>query len=165
MKNEKWRSYDKVELKTSCLFDVSVTELFGWFIGGSRLVLMERGGEKDPQQILTKIASDYITHINFVPSMFNAFVDILTPGDTGKLSGLKYIFLAGEPVLPESIKKFERLESGVILENIYGPTEAAVYASKFPLGQWAGNGSIPIGKPLGNVKLYILDRGGDLQPR
>ncbi|NIM16719.1 MAG: amino acid adenylation domain-containing protein [Candidatus Aminicenantes bacterium] len=155
---------DAYLLKTSCLFDVSVTELFGWFIGGGRLVIMEKDGEKDPQDILDSIERENITHINFVPSMFNAFVDIITQQNISKLSGLKYIFLAGEAILPELVKKYERLDIKIILENLYGPTEATVYASKYSLQEWDMRDTIPIGRPLGNVRLHILDGYGHLQP-
>ncbi|UCH97910.1 MAG: AMP-binding protein, partial [Candidatus Aminicenantes bacterium] len=139
-------------LKTSYLFDVSLTELFGWFFGnkGGRLVVLEPGGEKDPAKILDTIEKMNITHINFVPSMFNVFVDQLTNQSIGKLLGLKYIFLAGEALLPELVNKFRRLDSAIPLEDLYGPTEAAIYASRYSLADWSGSSAIPIGKPIQN---------------
>jgi non-ribosomal peptide synthetase component F len=85
-------------LKTSYLFDVSVTELFGWFLEGGRLAVLERGGEKNPAAILAMIAREGVTHINFVPSMFQTFVETLVWREIAELRGLKYIFLAGEAV-------------------------------------------------------------------
>jgi amino acid adenylation domain-containing protein len=155
---------DTYLLKTSYLFDVSVTELFGWFLDGGRLAVFERGGEKDPQSIINAIRNWEVTHINFVPSMFNAFVEILTPQHSTKLSSLKYIFLAGEALIPGLVEKFRQLGMKILLENIYGPTEATVYAAKYSLSAWNGSGSIPIGKPLQNIKLYILDNYDYLQP-
>ncbi|UCH92952.1 MAG: amino acid adenylation domain-containing protein, partial [Candidatus Aminicenantes bacterium] len=151
-------------LKTSFAFDVSVTELFGWFLGKGKLAILEKDGEKDPEKILDTIWIARITHINFVPSMFNVFTDSLNPGNIAKLSHLQFIFLAGEVLLPQSVNKFKALNSNVILENLYGPTEAAVYASKYSLSDWAGTGTIPIGSPLQNMKLYILDKNDNLQP-
>ncbi|UCH95597.1 MAG: amino acid adenylation domain-containing protein, partial [Candidatus Aminicenantes bacterium] len=153
-------------MKTSYIFDVSLTELFGWFWGnnGGRLVLLEPVGEKEPEKILDAIEKMHVTHINFVPSMFDAFVDQLTPNNIGRLSGLKYIFLAGEALVPELVNKFQILNSSIPLENLYGPTEAAIYASRYPLVDWGGSSDIPIGKPIQNVKLYILDRHDGLQP-
>jgi amino acid adenylation domain-containing protein len=155
---------DTYLLKTSYLFDVSVTELFGWFLESGRLAVLERDGEKDPGAILTAIQRYQVTHINFVPSMFNVFVDALNDGNIYQLSALKYIFLAGEALLPGIVDKFRQLNTGIPLENIYGPTEAAVYSSRYSLSQWQGKGSIPIGKPLPNIRLYILDKGSNLQP-
>jgi len=154
---------DTYLLKTSYLFDVSLTELFGWLIGGGKLVLLKEGGEKDPQMILDTIARTHITHINFVPSMFHVFVNILGRENIGKLSGLKCIFLAGEALGTEVVATFTALNRKVILENLYGPTEAAIYASGYSLQDWHGHGCIPIGKPLENVRLYILDKYDHLQ--
>jgi iturin family lipopeptide synthetase B len=150
-------------LKTPYVFDVSVAELFGWFMGGGRLSILAEGAEKDAYGILDEIERRGITHINFVPSMFGAFVDILSVSSLSKLTGLRYIFLAGEALPPGLVVKFRSLALNIVLENIYGPTEATVYASKYSLSSWAGEGSIPIGKPLPNVKLYVMDRYHQLQ--
>ncbi|MCP5102028.1 MAG: AMP-binding protein, partial [bacterium] len=156
-------------LKTSFLFDVSVSELFGWFMGGSRLIILEKDGEKDADVIIDTIERYGVTHINFVPVMFNAFTRRLLESDLqsiGKLSSLKYIFLAGEALVPELVRRFRQLplNSPVRLENLYGPTEGTVYASGYSLSEWSGTGSIPIGNPLDNVELYILNSGGHPQP-
>ncbi len=156
--------HDMYLLKTSFLFDVSVTELFGWFFAGGRLAILEPGGEKDPQAIIDAIAGFAVTHINFVPSMFNLFVDALDAQNIGKLAGLKYLFLAGEAIIPKAIHKFRKLNKTVILENIYGPTEGTVYSSSYSLSNWQGEGSIPIGKPMPNIQLYILDKYYRLAP-
>ena len=101
---------DTYLLKTSYIFDVSVAELFGWFLGGGRLAILEQGGEKDPRRILETIAREYITHINFVPSMFNLFVEILNHQNIDRISSLRYIFSAGETLLPELVKRFRALD-------------------------------------------------------
>jgi amino acid adenylation domain-containing protein len=155
---------DTYLLKTSFLFDVSVTELFGWFLQGGRLAILAAGGEKDPQRIVDTIEKDLVTHINFVPSMFNVFLDSLTSRLKGKLATLKYIFLAGEALTPEIVRKFRALKTGICLENIYGPTEATVYSGNYSLNHWDNSSRVPIGKPLKNIKLYILDQWHHLQP-
>ncbi|HLP48374.1 MAG TPA: amino acid adenylation domain-containing protein, partial [Candidatus Kapabacteria bacterium] len=155
---------DTYLLKTSCLFDVSVTELFGWFMGGGKLAVLEKGGEKDTELIFAWVERNKVTHINFVPSMFNIFIDHVTMENKNRLSGLKYLILAGEALFPVLVKKFKDLGTGISLENIYGPTEATVYSSRYSLSEWQGNGSIPIGKPLPNIKLYILNKYHYLQP-
>ncbi|MCP4149332.1 MAG: amino acid adenylation domain-containing protein, partial [bacterium] len=151
-------------LKTSFMFDVSVSEIFGWFLGGGRIAILERDGEKDPQIILETIKTQKVTHINFVPAMFNAFQDYLTPQKTTKLESLKYIFLAGEALKPGTVQKFRQLKTKVQLENLYGPTEATVYATSYNLEEWNEKTPVPIGKPLQNTQLYILDKENRLQP-
>jgi len=158
------RAADAYLLKTSYVFDVSVTELFGWFWEGGRLVILEPGGEKDPQVILEAIRKSCITHINFVPSMFTAFVHSLDQQMSQQLSPLRYIFLAGEAVPPELIAAFTMLNTGIPLENLYGPTEATIYAARYSLSQWNRIGNVPIGKPLKNETLYILDNHQKICP-
>jgi amino acid adenylation domain-containing protein/thioester reductase-like protein/non-ribosomal peptide synthase protein (TIGR01720 family) len=147
---------DTYLLKTAFLFDVSVSEIFGWFWGGGRLAILEPGGEKDPLMMLDVIEEEKITHLNFVPSMFNLFVNVLSEENSYKLAKLRYVFLAGEAIWADSIIKFRYLKTRVTIENIYGPTEATVYASWYPVGKWNGVGSISIGRPIDNLKLYIL---------
>lgn len=155
-------SGDAYLFKTSILFDVSLTELFGWIIAGGRLVVAGRGAEKDPGRLLSDIRRTVITHLNFVPSMFDAFTAVLetmTYPNPLPLS-LKYIMLAGEALHPRIVKRFRAVvpEHPVQLENIYGPTEAAVYASRYPVPCLDPESQIPIGKPLRNITLYIVDR-------
>ncbi|MCU0287502.1 MAG: amino acid adenylation domain-containing protein, partial [Acidobacteria bacterium] len=151
-------------LKTSFLFDVSVTELFGWFIGGGRLILLEKDGEKDPQLIIDTIVKNNVTHINFVPAMFSTFTGYLDEQNIAKIAGLKYIFLAGEALSPGLINRFRRLNKSIRLENLYGPTEGTVYASGYSLGEWDGTSSIPIGKALPGVTLHIINEQGSEVP-
>jgi len=155
---------DTYLLKTSIIFDVSVSELFGWFWGGGRLAILEREGEKDPQRIICAIEKEFVTHINFVPSMFQAFMDWLTVDEYRRICSLKYIFLAGEALSPWIIKRFREINRSIQIENIYGPTETTIYASRYSLDYWDGSGRIPIGKPLDNMKLYIVDQYKNLMP-
>jgi amino acid adenylation domain-containing protein len=157
---------DTYLLKTPVVFDVSISELFGWYPGGGRLAVLEKGAEKDPQSIMDAVHRHHVTHINFVPSMFNAFSDALVPaqGDNEKLTSIKYIFLAGEALLPGMVKNFRTKNSTAILENLYGPTEATVYASAYSLRNWNEKDNIPIGTPLGNYRMVILNRWGQVQP-
>jgi len=158
---------DTYLLKTSYTFDVSVTELFGWFLGGGRLVVLEEGREKDPKKIAKEIECYSISHINFVPSMFSAFLDMLDIDRSYQLSSLKYIFLAGEALLTSIVQRFKHSSafgSGIVLENIYGPTENTIYSSWYSLSRWENSVNIPIGKPLPNVKLYILNKYSQLHP-
>ena len=155
---------DRYLLKTSFIFDVSVTELFSWYLGGGSLAILEKDGEMDSELILDTIECIGITHINFVPSMFAVFVEALSTKNIFKLSHLRYIFLAGEELLPWLVNRFRRFNTKVVVENLYGPTEAAVYSSRFSLSDWDGMGNIFIGRSLENVKIFVLDPSNHLCP-
>jgi tyrocidine synthetase III len=159
-------SIDTYLFKTPVIFDVSVSELFGWYIDGGRLAILNPGAEKDPQEIMMAIDRCQVTHINFVPSMFNVFVDGMEPEQeyNKKLSSLKYIFLAGEALLPGMVKRFQEKNSRIPLENLYGPTEATVYTTGYSLQHWNQKDNVSIGKPLDNTRIYILDKWDRPQP-
>jgi amino acid adenylation domain-containing protein len=154
-------------LKTSYTFDVSVTELFGWIIGAGRLVILERGGEKDPQAIIKKIKDESITHVNFVPSMLNMFLNGVSSDVIKNIENLKYVLVAGEAISKELVSKLNSTFRNISLQNIYGPTEITIYATNYSLenmetAEKAAN--VPIGRPMQNVKAYIVDKNNNLQP-
>ncbi|MCX8132274.1 MAG: amino acid adenylation domain-containing protein [Clostridia bacterium] len=150
--------------KTTYTFDVSVAEIFGWYLGGGRLILLEEGAEKEPRAILKAIDKYDITHLNFVPSMFKAFLYMLKEEDIRIINKLKYIFLAGEAVSSDIVPMFCKLTERVRLENLYGPTEATIYATGYSLNGLECCSNVPIGKPLKNYRAYVLDRYNTLQP-
>ena len=147
-------------LKTPYIFDVSVPELFGGFISGARLVILEPEHEKLPKEIINAIYQSQVTHINFVPTMLNAFLTEATSNEEviEKLQTLKYVFVAGEPLKQGTVSTFYQLFQGVKLENLYGPTEATVYGTRYTTAFDEENQFVPIGKPLSNTKMYILKK-------
>jgi amino acid adenylation domain-containing protein/non-ribosomal peptide synthase protein (TIGR01720 family) len=148
--------------KTPYSFDVSVWEMF-WALGvGGRVVMARPGGHKDPAYLSEAIEQHGITTIHFVPSMLEAF---LKGGALRRCGGLRRVISSGE-ALSESLEVAFRRELKAELHNLYGPTEAAVDVS-----WWACNtdmpnstGWTPIGKPIGNLRLYVLDEGMDPCP-
>lgn len=155
---------DAYLLKTAYTFDVSVVELFGWFLGNGSLVVLEKGAEKNPRKILETIGKYQVTHLNFVPSMFSAFIECLSQDDISVINKLKYVFVAGEPIPKDVARRFYNLTSTVQLENLYGPTEATIYATRYSLSNLEDTVYVPIGKPFSNIVIYIVSTGGQLQP-
>ncbi|MCB2298651.1 non-ribosomal peptide synthetase [Clostridium tagluense] len=155
---------DSYLLKTAYTFDVSITEIFGWFHGNGRLVILPSRKEGDPKSILEAIDRYNITHINFVPSMFNMFINGIDEKQCNILKKLKYVFVAGEAITNNIVQKFYELAGEVKLINLYGPTEASIYATKFSIEREMKYSNIPIGKPIQNTKIFILDKNEKLQP-
>jgi amino acid adenylation domain-containing protein len=153
---------DAFLMKTAYVFDVSVTELFGWIWGGGKLVIMGNDERKDPRRMCEVIRDMKITHVNFVPSLLEPFIEIID-AEHGKLPSMKYIFSAGEEILPRVVTSYR--ESGIEakLENLYGPTEATVYATGYSLAEWTGQGRIPIGNPRFQHKIKIMSQDGEEQ--
>ncbi|MGB7604797.1 MAG: amino acid adenylation domain-containing protein, partial [Lutisporaceae bacterium] len=152
-------------LKTSYTFDVSVTEIFGWFVGNGKLAILKPEDEKDVSEILNAIERYKVTHINFVPSMLNLFLEGLDEKNLNKTNSLKYVFAAGEALIKETVNRFHKLIKTASLENIYGPTETTIYVTRYSLNNLdKDTKNIPIGKPLSNIKAYIIDKNRKLQP-
>ncbi len=157
-------AFDTILQKTPFVFDVSVWELFWWAVCGATLCLLGPGLEKFPQAIVEEIKRNRITVLHFVPSMFNAFLNALEhSADARHLDTLKYIFSSGEALLPSHVKKLNRIvekDSRVRLINLYGPTETTVDVTYYDCPRDEDVAKVPIGKPIDNIRFYILDEHG-----
>jgi amino acid adenylation domain-containing protein len=161
---------DVILQKTPIVFDVSLWELFWWGFQGASLCLLGPGQEKNPAAIVEAVNRDNVTTIHFVPSMLNAFMEYLEHSlsfDLNGLRSLKQVFASGEALLTHQVKRFNHLlnkTNGTRLINLYGPTEAAVDVSYYNCPADENHETIPIGKPIDNIKLYIVDNDFNLQP-
>jgi len=158
---------DTILQKTPFVFDVSVWELFWWGITGARVSMLEAGYEKFPQAIIKEIQQCDITTMHFVPSMMNVFLNYIENSeDAQKMKALKQVFCSGEALLPAHANKFNKLiglKNSIDLINLYGPTEATVDVTSYDCPKHTEINVIPIGKPIDNIKLYVL-KDGELQP-
>jgi len=145
---------DRHMQKTPFGFDVSVPELFWPLMVGARLVIARPGGHKDPAYLAQLIAQEQITVIHFVPSMLQHFLD----SDLLHLCGsLTRVFCTGEALLLDLQNRFfEKFD--IELYNLYGPTEAAVEVSYWLCQRDSTLRTVPIGRPMANTQLYILDQ-------
>lgn len=160
-------SGDTILQKTTFTFDVSVWELLRWGMKGAKMCLLTPGAEKDPGKIVETIEKNNITVIHFVPSMLTAFLEYLKDtGEAQRVSCLKQVFTSGEALTPKQVALFGGLlrDNGTKLANLYGPTEAAIDVSYFDCEASNCRDSVPIGKPIDNIKLYVLDKKLQLQP-
>ena len=154
---------DVVLQKTPCSFDVSVWEFFWPLIEGACLMMAAPETHKDPDALL-QIMEDYqVSTLHFVPSMLAAFMTSLTARfkpDEVIAPALKRVFCSGEALSKELSLLYGQYLNAP-LHNLYGPTEAAVDVSYCPafgdeLNESLGN-SVPIGLPVWNTQLYVLD--------
>ncbi len=159
---------DTILHKTPFTFDVSVWEIFWWSMVGAGVFLLPPGGEKEPNLMTDAIQQNHITTMHFVPSMLSAFLDhVEQSNETHKLTGLKRIIASGEALTPAQVDNFNRLlykTNRTRLANLYGPTEATIDVSYFNCSPAVDVPSIPIGKPIDNIKLFILDKHDRIQP-
>jgi amino acid adenylation domain-containing protein len=148
---------DAVLQKTPFSFDVSVWEFFWPLLVGSRLVIARPEGHKDPAYLVDTIVRNKITTLHFVPSLLQVFLD---HPKASECSTLTRIVASGE-ALPVAVARRckERLPQAE-LYNLYGPTETTVDVTAWTYQPDPTMISIPIGKPIANTRVYILDEAG-----
>ncbi len=154
------RAEDRVLQKTPFGFDVSVWEFLWPLQVGATLVVAKPEGHKDPAYLLDLIEAQEITTLHFVPSMFAAFLEALSPG---RARSLRRVICSGEELPRELVERFF-LRSGAELHNLYGPTEAAIDVTAYRCSP-GETGPVPIGRPSDNLSLYLLDTRQQLVPR
>ncbi len=151
---------DRVMQKTPFSFDVSVWEFFWPLLNGACLVAARPEGHKDSRYLADLIAEEDITVLHFVPSMLRLFIE--EPA-IERCGSLKHVICSGE-ALPYDLQErfFEQFEAwghpSIQLHNLYGPTEAAVDVTWWRCESGDARRIVPIGYPIANTQLYVLDR-------
>ncbi|PZO88509.1 MAG: hypothetical protein DI626_01615, partial [Micavibrio aeruginosavorus] len=149
---------DVVLQKTPIGFDVSGWEFFWPLITGAKLVMAKPEGHKDPNYLIEVINNQAVTTLHFVPPMLQAFIS--TEGFEGCQS-IRRIICSGDILHMETQRKvFEYL--GCEVHNLYGPTEASIDVTAWQCTPDYKGASIPIGKPIANTQMYVLD--GKMMP-
>jgi amino acid adenylation domain-containing protein len=149
---------DRVMQKTPFTFDVSVWEFFWPLLAGATLVVARPGGHKDPAHLADLIDREQVTTMHFVPPMLDAFLS----ADVAGCTSLRQVFSSGEALPFDLQERFFDRFPGVALHNLYGPTEASVDVSFWACRPADPRRVVPIGFPVANTRLYVLD--GSLQP-
>ncbi|HIE0706730.1 TPA: amino acid adenylation domain-containing protein [Serratia marcescens] len=150
---------DVVLQKTPFSFDVSVWEFFWPMMVGARLAIAKPGGHQEPDYLSACIAQHGVTTLHFVPSMLQLF---LRHGDMAQCASLKRIMCSGEALPLATVQRCLQQLPQAELHNLYGPTEAAVDVSSWQCLPDDPRPLVPIGKPIANTQLHILD--DQLQP-
>ncbi|HVR96505.1 MAG TPA: amino acid adenylation domain-containing protein, partial [Thermoanaerobaculia bacterium] len=151
---------DRALQKTPLTFDVSVWELFWPLVTGARLVFARPEGHRDPAYLADLIVREGITDLHFVPSMLQAFLENPELPD---LPSLRLAMSGGEPLTLDLMRRFQARVPEAGMFNRYGPTEASVSVTIWECELDPAR-SAPLGRPISNLRLYVMDRELRLQP-
>ncbi|WP_307122911.1 amino acid adenylation domain-containing protein [Streptomyces sp. B1I3] len=154
-------SDDSVLQKTPYSFDVSVWEFLWPLMTGARLVVARPDGHKDPGYLAGLISAERVTTLHFVPSMLEVFLEAEVVGD---LTSLRRVVCSGEALPAALARRFLAETENCGLHNLYGPTEAAVDVSHWQCRPGEPGPTVPIGRPIANTRLYVLDERGAPAP-
>jgi amino acid adenylation domain-containing protein len=149
---------DRMLQKYSFSFDAAAVEMFYPLIAGARVVVAVSGASRDSFRLVEMIVERGINAIDLVPSLLDAM--LRNPAMKGCAS-LRQVTVGGEALEPELGRRVaDNLNAG--LYNLYGPTEASIGVTFYPCDGGHAGQRMPIGRPIANVRAYILDR--NMQP-
>jgi len=154
---------DRVALLSALVFDASVIELFWPLMTGAALVLPPRRRHRDPAAILAMLSEHRVTVIQCVPAQLEALVDAVERGAGHAPASLRLIICGGS-YLSRELAERARTVLGTRLVNHYGPTEVCVDAATFDCDHPFDGDMVPIGRPIPNTRLYVLDDNDEPVP-
>jgi amino acid adenylation domain-containing protein/thioester reductase-like protein len=154
---------DRFVLRTPFSFDASIWEIVHPLVSGASLVVAPPGLQRDPAGLLRLVAASSVSVLQTVPSMLRTWLE---EPRFAELTSLRHLICAGEALLPDLVLQFdERCASAGLstrLHNLYGPSEATIDSTMHSCvrGESAdlpGRDSLPIGRPISNTVVHVLD--------
>ncbi|MFJ7952877.1 amino acid adenylation domain-containing protein [Lysinibacillus sp. NPDC096418] len=148
-------------------FDPSVTETFTALFSGARLHMLTSIERVSIEAFADMIKREKITVATVPNAFFTQLATHLPANQQGAFATLKYLSVGGEALMPAVLQKWQD-KFGINTEvvNVYGPTECTVMSSYFKVqGEVKDSySSIPIGKPVANYEMYVVDKDDQLCP-
>jgi amino acid adenylation domain-containing protein len=151
--------------KTNLGFVDSVWEIFGPLLAGVPSVILPQEAVLDPEELLQVLAEQRVTRIVLVPSLLRALLEH-APNLEERVPELKLWSCSGEVLTWELAGRFRKAYPTARLLNIYGSSEVAADVTWHEVGEEEdqGTGSVPIGRPIRNTQVYVLDRNRNAVP-
>ena len=147
---------DRILQKTTVSFDAAVWEIFAPLVAGATLVMARPGAERDPTALVDDVRRHRITILQAVPTMWRL---LSTEPDLAACGSLRLLLSAGEVLTADLCRQLtDRV--GATLVNTYGPTECAIDVTAWtyqPGDQYTGGDPVPIGRPIDNIRIHVLD--------
>ncbi|WP_244310808.1 amino acid adenylation domain-containing protein [Paenibacillus ottowii] len=146
---------DRILQVSSFSFDGSTFGIYGALLNGGTLVLSTQDQTVNARELSNILRTQQITKCFVTTALFNALVDI----DPSCFATIETLLFGGEKASVSHVRKaFACMGPGRLI-HVYGPTESTVFATYYPIDHLDDNAnSVPIGKPISNTKVYILDQ-------
>ncbi len=157
----------KVALAAPFIFDASVQQIFAALLGGHNLCIVPEAARVDGAGLKEFFSTFQIDITDGTPTHLRLLTEYLQARDL-KLQGLKHLVIGGEALPWQVVRDFLKVNATPLpkITNVYGPTECCVDSSSFhiPAELPQTTGTVPIGKPMPNQQIHILDCFNRLQP-
>lgn len=152
-----------VAQNASHCFDISVWQFFVALIVGGKTVIYPNELNLNPPAFIEQVICDQVTILEVVPSFLSVMLDTLEENAL-PLSMIRYLLVTGEALKANLVKRWFALYPAIPMVNAYGPTEASDDITHYLMEQAPDTDSISIGKPIQNMRIYIVDRTMHLCP-
>ncbi|MDY6899688.1 MAG: non-ribosomal peptide synthetase, partial [Cyanobacteriota bacterium] len=155
---------DRILQFASISFDAAAEEIYPCLINGGTLVLRSEEMLSSVTHFLQNCRDWQITVLDLPTAYWQQIAIEIKTGNITLPASLRLVIIGGERVSPEHVKIWQtHVGDYPQLINTYGPTEATVVATVYPITSNLNiHSEVPIGKPIANVQTYVLDR--NLQP-
>jgi amino acid adenylation domain-containing protein/non-ribosomal peptide synthase protein (TIGR01720 family) len=159
-------SSDGVAQTASQCFDISLWQYLSPLVVGGRVEVLDESTVRDPQAFASALSDRRVTVAEVVPSFLRLLLEELEELEGGGavegLLSLRWLIATGEALPPELARRWWARCGGVGLLNAYGPTECSDDVTHWRVVAADGESSrVPIGRAVGNLRLYVLGRGGE----
>jgi amino acid adenylation domain-containing protein len=156
-----FRPGDHIAHCSNPAFDASTFEIWGALLNGASLLILSQADVMEPETFISLLKKHKVSIALLPVGLFNQYVEPLAK----IASKLRYLLIGGEALEPGAIRQLLTHKPPRHLLNAYGPTEITVYATLYPIKSVAEDArSIPIGRPIANTQIYILDAHGQPVP-
>ena len=141
--------------KTPIGFDASVWEFYVPLLAGAKLVMARPGGHQDSSYLVQTIIEHGVTVVQIVPMLLRMLVE--EPG-LSSCANLRLVFCGGEALSEELAARCRERLPLARLCNLYGPAETTIDATYWVSDSSSSTATVPIGRPVANVRAYVLDQ-------
>ena len=150
---------DRTILLSSYAFDLGYTSLYPSLLNGCVIHIADKERVQNPEALLAYLGEHQISFIKGTPSLFRMMLHAAPDHWRKACEALRLVVLGGEPMHAEEMRSFLQTYPHVQVLNHYGPTETCVgaVAGFVDAEQLADRSSVPVGKPISNDKIYVLD--------
>jgi amino acid adenylation domain-containing protein len=153
------RAGSRLLLTGSIVFDITTFEIWWPLLNGLQLVIVDQDQVLDAHTLKQVITKNKITVMHLIPQLLNR----LAHEDIRIFAGLDYFLVGGDLVKPRYVNLLRNKYPDLKILHMYGPTENTTFSTFLPVDR-DYTASIPIGKPVSNCYIYIMDNYLHLQP-
>ncbi|MFJ2279419.1 amino acid adenylation domain-containing protein [Streptomyces sp. NPDC087866] len=148
---------DRVAQIAPLTFDISLWQYLAVLLAGGQVVVIPDAVRRDAARLLPELAASGVTVAQLVPTHLRAVLDAESTAPTA-LPDLRRLLSTGETLPPALARRWARHSPAVPLSNVYGPTECTDNVAGALLDGMREGPRCPIGRPLPNTTLYVLNR-------